>query len=234
MVLDWASSGSGECTITLQDAQQLAVDAGFTPSRWQVQQHEEEIYVGEVLDGKRQGMGILLGKGGHSWLLYVGQFSKGRRSGLGVAASSRGERLAGHWHEDVPWGPGVYTYAQPASPGGSHGETGGAASSSGAAAGARWRLRFEGILNGRPQGKGCMTWSDGSQEMGRFDGNNCSQALDEADDISRVLAVAAENARSARAAAEAAQEAALQQELHVMRQAQQLLDRIALFPKEQM
>lgn len=30
MVLDWASSGSGECTITLQDAQQLAVDAGFT------------------------------------------------------------------------------------------------------------------------------------------------------------------------------------------------------------
>ena len=106
-------------------------------------------------------------QGGHSWLLYVGQFSKGRRSGLGVAASSRGERLAGHWHEDVPWGPGVYTYAQPASPGGSHGETGGAASSSGAAAGARWRLRFEGILNGRPQGKGCMTWSDGSQEMGR-------------------------------------------------------------------
>lgn len=70
--------------------------------------------------------------------------------------------------------------------------------------------------------------------MCRFDGNNCSQALDEADDISRVLAVAAENARSARAAAEAAQEAALQQELHVMRQAQQLLDRIALFPKEQM
>lgn len=35
-----------------------------SPSRWQVQQHEEEIYVGEVLDGKRQGMGILLGKVG--------------------------------------------------------------------------------------------------------------------------------------------------------------------------
>jgi hypothetical protein len=29
------------------------------------------------------------------------------------------------------------------------------------------RVAFRGMMNGRPLGKGCMTWNDGSQQVGQ-------------------------------------------------------------------
>jgi hypothetical protein len=93
-------------------------------------------------------------QGARSQVLYVGQFAEGQRNGLGVAASSAGERLEGRFLDDVPWGPARFTFAP-----GSGAQPG--------PAGHRARARYEGIMNGRPLGKGCMVWSDGAQEWGQ-------------------------------------------------------------------
>ncbi|KAL4448080.1 hypothetical protein ABPG75_005299 [Micractinium tetrahymenae] len=321
MVLTWAASGKGECPISLEDAQHLALDAGFefqgateamplarradlqamfehfgvnslsafrrkfwayelrphtslrgggsgsagsagtaplglpgapaTPSRggggrsrWGVQQAGDETYVGELLDGRRHGSGVLLTKAPRSWVLHVGRFSEGKRNGPGVVATSRGERFEGFFLDDVMWGPGEYRFAPPAeAPGGkSSGDHGAAAgcggSSSGAAGGAAaapagaaeqapaaaagpHRICFRGMMNGQPSGKGCLEWSDGSVQAGQFDGCNCYLAMRE-EEVAGVLLVAADNAEEARAAAAEAQAAAARQRPDIAQRAVQL------------
>lgn len=88
------------------------------------------------------------------------------------------------------WGPGRFTFAPPdGSNGGAGGDGGDAAAakedaacggSTGAASASSaadtpvqpHRTLFTGMMNGRPHGKGCMAWSDGSQQFGQV---SCTQ-----------------------------------------------------------
>lgn len=42
-----------------------------------------------------------------------------------------------------------------------------------------YRVSFQGLMNGRPSGRGCMQWSDGSFELGYFDGTRCIKTIPE-------------------------------------------------------
>lgn len=229
-------------------------------AQWHLQSRGEELYIGELCNGQRHGRGLLLCQASGTWhrsaglwaicnlpdsrlrlaqgarskVLYVGQFAEGQRNGFGVATSSQGERLEGRFLDDVPWGPACFTFAP----------------CSAAQPGHRVRVRYEGIMNGRPMGKGCMLWSEGTHEWGQvssahrpqpddgapcrsklswlpqFDGYQCLQRLDE-DDVAGVLSLCAATAGSAREAEREAREAALQQ-AHVADQVQRMLDEVAL------
>lgn len=125
-------------------------------------------------------------------MLHVGQFSQGLRNGPAVVASSMGERFEGHFLDDILWGPGLYTYMDGAAPplqppssnaaadadrgldssGPAGAETAAEVAAPAAGAGTRAdaaavRVAFRGMMNGRPLGKGCMTWSDGRQQLGQ-------------------------------------------------------------------
>lgn len=125
-------------------------------------------------------------------MLHVGQFSQGLRNGPGLVASSRGERFEGHFLDDVMWGPGEFAYAAASPPQATSAEAAEVERSSdgsglagaeaaaevavaAAAAGKAGigadatavRVAFRGMMNGRPLGKGCMTWNDGSQQVGQ-------------------------------------------------------------------
>ena len=88
-------------------------------------------------------------------MLHVGRFLAGRSDGPGVVVTSRGERFEGHFLEGVMWGPGVYHYSPP-QPEQQEGRRQG-----------RHRDVYHGMMNGRPQGRGCLLWSDGSREAGQ-------------------------------------------------------------------
>jgi hypothetical protein len=145
--------------------------------------------VGESLDGRRHGGGVLLERGALAPTLYVGRFSEGRRNGHGCVATPRGEAFGGCFKDDAMWGPGVYIFPPPAQP---PAETIG-----GPAPPPRHRVRFEGMFNGRPCGRGVLTWSDGGREAGEFQGLELVQGLPEGE-VAGVVAVAAQNAEAAK------------------------------------
>lgn len=189
-----------------------------------------------------------------AWVLHVGRFAEGKRNGPGVVATSRGERFEGFFLDDLMWGPGVYRFAPPvpvgsapvscsddgggaaaAAEGSEQGAATGTASPSGAtqqaatqAAGCQpHRICFRGMMNGRPAGKGCLEWSDGTMQAGQFDGSICYLAMRE-EDVAGVLLVAADNAQEARIAAAEVQAAAAQQQPDVAQQALQLFASVEL------
>ena len=176
-------------------------------------------------------MGVLLSSSSNEQaVLYVGQFLEGQRSGFGWVVTPRGEGFRGHFLEGVMWGPGVYRFAPPptyrAADGGGEGggapASGAAADMEGPAVGAGQegsgerqpaaagpaasRLIYRGFLNGRPAGRGVLTWSDGRQEAGQFDGTNCYEAL-EAAWLQGVVLVAEDNAQQADSIARDVQQA---------------------------
>lgn len=83
------------------------------------------------------------------------------------------------------------------------------------------------MMNGRPAGKGCLEWSDGTMQAGQFDGSICYLAMRE-EDVAGVLLVAADNAQEARIAAAEVQAAAAQQQPDVAQQALQLFASVEL------
>lgn len=285
---------------------------GASRPRWGVQQAGDETYVGELLDGRRHGTGIMLTKvreglsamqrvsgsfvhaaakarspvqhtccrqqtqrcfaaacmpkphllctpgqtslpvchllqAQRSWVLHAGRFAEGKRNGPAVVATSRGERFEGFFLDDVMWGPGEYRFAAPEPASIAHsgcndqgaGPTPAAEEPDGRAthplgaakqaseqaaesAGAPpHRIRFRGMMNGQPAGKGCLEWSDGSTQAGQFDGCSCYLAMRE-QDVAGVLLVAADNAQKGRAAAAEAQAASARQQPDVAQRAVQL------------
>ncbi len=89
------------------------------------------------------------------------------------------------------------------------------------------RIRFRGMMNGRPAGKGCLEWSDGSVQSGQFDGCNCYMAMREGD-VAGVLLVAADNAQEARAAAAEVQSAVARQQPDIAQRAVRLFASLEL------
>ncbi|PSC75459.1 MORN repeat family, partial [Micractinium conductrix] len=237
-----AAAGCGPASSTRAAA---ASSVPASRSRWGVQEQGGETYVGELLDGRRHGSGILLCQGPRSRMLHVGRFSEGKRNGPGVVASSRGERFEGYFLDDVMWGPGRFTFAPPdGSNGGAGGDGGDAAAakedaacggSTGAASASSaadtpvqpHRTLFTGMMNGRPHGKGCMAWSDGSQQFGQFDGCNCYLRQKEAE-VAGVLLVASDNAADATSEAAAVQQAARRQAPAIAQAAQQLFAAVSV------
>ncbi|PRW59380.1 F-box domain [Chlorella sorokiniana] len=195
--------------------------SGNSRNRWQVQQREGGTYVGELLDGRPHGGGILLSKAGGGWVLHMGRWSEGKRNGPGVVVTSRGEEMQGFFLDDTVWGPAEYRFVP--MPGGSssaHGSSSDAGSSNSDGQPPH-RLAYAGMMNGRPQGRGCMTWSDGTREMGQFDGTNCYLRMSQ-DEVAGVLLVAADNASEARIAAAEVQHSALRQHRHIAEEAAQI------------
>lgn len=72
--------------------------------------------------------------------------------------------MRGFFLDDVIWGPAEYHFA--ALPGYSNSGSQGTSPETDGQPQQR-RLRYAGMMNGRPQGKGCMSWSDGTQQMGQ-------------------------------------------------------------------
>lgn len=60
----------------------------------------------------------------------------------------------------------------------------------------RYRVCFRGMMNGRPSGRGCILWNDGSLEVGHFEGVSCIRLLTEKD-IRGVQACVQSSAQSA-------------------------------------
>lgn len=101
---------------------------------------------------------------GGGWVLHMGRWSEGKRNGPGIVVTSGGEEMQGFFMDDIIWGPAEYRFAPMA---GNCGSQATGASMDAAGQPPRHRLRFAGMMNGRPQGRGCMSWSDGTQEMGQ-------------------------------------------------------------------
>lgn len=158
---------------------------------WGSQQRGSEQYVGQLVDGQRHGPGVLLCEGSSAPYVYIGSFSNGLRNGYGIILSPRGETFQGFLKDDIMWGPGSYTWARPG------GES---------TANVRHRVRFDGMHNGRPCGKGILVWSDGERQSGEFDGVKLVREI-ELESCEGVVLVAHENAEMAkRVAAETEEE----------------------------
>lgn len=158
-----------------------------------------KVYVGQTTLGRQgqqgrqpQGQGILVSEGNYGTIQYVGSFKNGLRHGFGTITTPRGEAFYGYFTEDVMWGPGSYVYPNP---------------EENYLKDHCIRIRFDGMMNGKPCGKGVMTWSDGRKEVGIFEGSEIVTQLSW-DDCHGVLLVAEENANLAkRIAAEVVEEA---------------------------
>ena len=123
---------------------------------WGTQQRGTELYIGQLVNGKRHGPGFLLSQGSSTApFVYLGQFQEGLRNGYGAITSPRGETFQGFFKDDFLWGPGCFTFPRPDSL---------------EAQKQRHRVRFDGMHNGRPCGKGVLVWSDGERQYGEFDG----------------------------------------------------------------
>jgi hypothetical protein len=96
---DAARSMAGEAKIvaarsalaTLENAQRLSTDDGAN-------------YVGQVADGKRQGLGVAEAKDGDK---QAGEWKDNVLNGLGTEQLSDGMRYEGQWRDGVPAGLGV-------------------------------------------------------------------------------------------------------------------------------
>ncbi|GAB4823894.1 hypothetical protein N2152v2_010940 [Parachlorella kessleri] len=96
---------------------------------------------------------------------------------MGSILTSKGEKYQGPFDQNFMWGPGCYTF-----PPGNEGLS-----------------KFEGMFNGRPQGKGILTYTDGHEESGEWDVTMCCWHLDSGDDsCAAVLEMAHVNAQEAR------------------------------------
>jgi len=152
---------------------------------WASQSQGTQKFIGQVVVGTRHGMGVLLDRGSATPIVYIGSFEGGLRNGYGMIMTSRGETFHGFFKDDLMWGPGAYTF--PIS--GSVHEGRGTPN--------RHRVRFDGMHNGRPLGKGRMVWSDGVCEHGEFDGMEMVRSMP-AQDCSGVLLVAESNSEMAK------------------------------------
>ena len=188
-MFDWSGVNSLSAFRTKFFAYELRPDskpytsASTTPrASWDTQRKAGEQYVGQLSGGgRRHGMGVLLQPGASAPIIYSGHFQDGLRNGYGAIFTPRGETFHGFFKDDVLWGPGVYTFPRPSGP----------------SPPPRHRVRFEGMHNGRPAGKGQLIWSDGTREDGEFQGAELVRAL-AADDCAGVLLVAQSNAELAK------------------------------------
>lgn len=159
-----------------------------------VESGTEDQFIGQLLGSKRHGQGILLTRGSTAPMVYIGCFQDGLRNGYGAIVTPRGETFHGFFRDDIMWGPGAYTFPTPN------------ASSQSEQKLMRHRVRFDGMFNGQPSGRGVMTWSDGAREFGEYNGYELQQKLD-FQGCEGVVMVAQQNAEMAkRVAAEVVQE----------------------------
>ena len=84
--------------------------------------------------------------------------------------------------DDVITGPGCYTFPRPES----NNNKGG-----------RHRVRFDGVFDGRPCGKGVVVWSDGERSSGEYDGMEMIRKVPEKD-VEGVLEMAYKNGEMAK------------------------------------
>jgi len=68
----------------------------------------ESEYLGDRVDGKPDGLGIMIYPG--RMKVYVGQWRKGKRHGKGFMNYSLGERYVGDWEDDVRQGYGITVF----------------------------------------------------------------------------------------------------------------------------
>jgi hypothetical protein len=152
-----------------------SADAGcrqppYSPSKprtmWRVQDGpNSRRYIGQMLGGQRHGLGLFIGNGAIAPAAYIGRFEADKRNGPGIVLTPRGESYLGHFKDDLMWGPGVYTFPPPSLSSEGTAQHGGTA--------LRYRVRYTGMHNGKPRGKGVLEWSDGLRECGVFDGMTC-------------------------------------------------------------
>lgn len=156
-----------------------------TGMQWGSSHDGPKSFYGCMLGSRFHGQGVLLQTAKSAQTVYIGHFEAGLRNGHGVVLTSRGETFHGYFKDDLMWGPGTYTFPWPAPKDGNIVQL------------PRHRVRFDGMFNGRPAGKGRLVWSDGAVELGEFDGMHLVQPL-AADDCSGVLLVAESNAEMAK------------------------------------
>jgi hypothetical protein len=126
----------------------------LAPAPVQLQRCGAETFIGYLADGQRHGLGLLATERGQSLLLYLGEFRHGQQDGFGIVLSAgSGHAFQGCVQGGVLWGPGIALYSTP--------RAGGAGATAGA--GAPQPVRWEGMMNGRPAGRGVLTFSDGAQ-----------------------------------------------------------------------
>lgn len=140
-------------------------------------------FIGQLLGSKRHGQGILLSKGSTAPMVCIGCFQEGLRNGYGAIVTPQGETFHGFFKDDLMWGPGAYTFPTPNNSQSEHKD--------------RHRVRFDGMFNGQPRGKGVMTWSDGAREYGEYSGYALQRSLD-SQDCEGVVLVAQQNAEMAK------------------------------------
>ena len=150
--------------------------------------------------------GVLRQKGSLADIVRIGTFefdnvtvdqcntdkNKQQQQGYGAIYTPRGEMFHGFFKNGTMWGPGVYVF--PFSAG-----TTSQSNNDGTTYEERniRRVRFRGMHNGKPKGLGCMTWSDGREEWGLFDGYELVRECDESE-CQGVVAVAEDNAEFAK------------------------------------
>jgi len=155
----------------------------------------------EGMSSSVQCEGVLRQKGALADIVRVGRFeifshlndhdhlhnySQNQQQGYGAIYTPRGEMFHGFFKDGAMWGPGVYVFP-----------VAGAPSQSNEHERNKRRVRFQGMHNGKPKGLGCMTWSDGSEEWGLFDGYELLRECDESE-CQGVVLVAEENAEFAK------------------------------------
>lgn len=156
-------------------------------------------YVGCTKDGRPHGEGMLLRQGSIASVVHIGVFEGGRQHGYGAILTPRGEMFHGFFKESIMWGPGVYTFPRPLALDKTPSSSSSCRQSPPPPPSSCHRVKFQGMHNGRPCGLGRMIWSDGSMELGIFDGQEVQQTCNEsAEDVQGVILVAEKNAEFAK------------------------------------
>jgi hypothetical protein len=115
-----------------------------------------------------------------------------KQQGYGAIYTPRGEMFHGFFKNGTMWGPGVYVFPYSAGTTSQSNNDGNTYEHKN-----KRRVRFRGMHNGKPKGLGCMTWSDGREEWGLFDGYELVRECDESE-CQGVVVVAEENAEFAK------------------------------------
>ena len=128
-------------------------------------------YIGHLIDGKREGRGIIKWDNGD---LYNGEWKNDKKEGKGIYCYNNGQRYEGDWYEDKKEGRGIYYW--------NNGEFQGDRYEG------EWRddnyegkgiyyyndgSKYEGdFKKGKREGKGVYYYSNGDREMGDYLDNN--------------------------------------------------------------
>ena len=133
------------------------------PKKWKVKKYKNAIFYGELMNGQRQGKGVILYD---NISAYEGEWDCNLKHGKGVEVTAGGAMYEGEYKNGKPDGEGIFIWP--------HGETYegqwqcGKKHGTGVWKGTRGESYIGEWVQGRQEGRGVFTWRHGEKYEGEF------------------------------------------------------------------